>query len=199
MPMTSGQVEAVSVKPLASEDQYGNTHRCAFKVGEDWYSAGSTRGGSYINKNVPELQAGMIVEFMFDINGDFKNVKRPTLSVTGGSPAVPPPSSVQPSSRSAGNTGGATPAVSSAVGMGVGMAINNAILLVANGKIHDSEIEAKACEIYRMAERLKGNAAAGNISKDLEDTRPAVRDVPEGAAEASQRQFDQTFDDDIPF
>jgi hypothetical protein len=78
--------------------------------------------------------------------------------------------------------------------MGVGMAINNAIQMACYQLIGatDEDIERKACEIYQMAERLKANASAGYIAKDLVD-------VPDGAAEASQRQFDETFDDDIPF
>ena len=139
---------------------------------------------------------------MFDINGDFRNVKRPTLSVTGYNPSggaapssVPNRAAPAPSQSVSGS-----PAVSSTVGMGVGMAINNAIQMACYQLIgaSDEDIERKACEIYEMAERLKRNAAEGYIAKDLVSPSPK-RTAPDGAAEASQRQFDETFDDDIPF
>ena len=40
MPLATGVVEAISVKPLDTPDQYANTHRGSLKIGDDWFSFG---------------------------------------------------------------------------------------------------------------------------------------------------------------
>ena len=45
MPAASGIVEVVSVKELAQPDNYLNTHRVSYKIGDDWYSHGSVKNG----------------------------------------------------------------------------------------------------------------------------------------------------------
>jgi hypothetical protein len=81
MPVFSGKIEAISVKEImvdgvAKPDNYDNTHRLSFMVGETWFSGGSNKGGSYVNKDVQDLGKGDEVEFMYVVKGDFKNVTR---------------------------------------------------------------------------------------------------------------------------
>lgn len=85
MPSINAQVEAISIKEMPSPDKYGNSHRANIKVGEDWFSYGALKkpqiniksGGDW-----HELQKGMEVEFMYDVNGDFKNIKKQSFTIT---------------------------------------------------------------------------------------------------------------------
>lgn len=94
MPSINAQVEAISIKEMPSPDKYGNSHRANIKVGEDWFSYGALKkpqidiksGGEW-----HELQKGMEVEFMYDVNGDFKNIKRQSFTITNTESAAPAP------------------------------------------------------------------------------------------------------------
>jgi hypothetical protein len=84
MPALSGIVEAISIKALNEPDRFGNLHRCSIKVGEDWVSWGTTKKPEISYKegeNYKSLQKGMEVEFMYVQNGDFKNIKKTSLTV----------------------------------------------------------------------------------------------------------------------
>jgi hypothetical protein len=181
MPVVTGVVQRVHSKELPAPDQYDNTHRLSIQVGDEWYSVGSNKGGSYINKDVRNLEEGYDVEFMYQQNGDFRNVKKASFTING----TPRP---QTTSSSPPSTASKPPArIDNSVGMAVGMAINNAVALACAGKIDEDDLslEKKAVEIYYLAERLKKNAAAGCIDKDLQGTGIAPSD--------------DFSDDDIPF
>lgn len=91
MPLESGRVEAISIKKMPEPDQFDNTHRINFLIKEGdqdtWYSLGTSKGGAYANKDIPELHRRDKIEFMYDINGDFKNVKRATMTLLEAAPA----------------------------------------------------------------------------------------------------------------
>lgn len=81
MPVFSGKIEAISIKEIkvggvVKPDQFDNTHRLSFMIGETWFSGGSNKGGGYVNKDVQDLGKGDEVEFMYVEKGDFKNVTR---------------------------------------------------------------------------------------------------------------------------
>lgn len=93
MAAASGVIEAISIKPLKEVDKYGNAFRGSVKIGEDWYSYGAIKKDS-INNKVGEdwhtLGKGDEVEFLFESNGDFKNIKKQSFSVTKiGTPSPP--------------------------------------------------------------------------------------------------------------
>lgn len=92
MPAINGNVEAVSIKEMPSEDSYGNTHRASLKLDGEWYSYGTIKK-SEINIKTgdswTQLAKGMQVEFMYDLNGDFKNIKKKTFSITDATSAQP--------------------------------------------------------------------------------------------------------------
>lgn len=97
MPFKSGTIEAVSIKAMPAPDKYANTFRASFKIEEEWYSYGAIKKETINVKNKDEwiqLSKGMEIEFQFDENGDFKNVKKTTLGVLNieGAQAVPTPS-----------------------------------------------------------------------------------------------------------
>ena len=99
MPAVNGSVDVVSIKEMNEADRFGNTHRASLKiVGEDkWYSYGTIKKPEInikTNGNWNQLQKGMEVEFMYDQNGDFSNIKKQSFSITnaeGGVPSAPAP------------------------------------------------------------------------------------------------------------
>ena len=106
MPSQSGQIEVLSIKPLQQPDNYGNTFRCSIKVGEDWYSYGSLKkdtlsvkkGDSWV-----QVAKGMDIEFMYDVSGDFKNIRKKSFEVVGDAP--PPQQQQAPQKAPVAKTG----------------------------------------------------------------------------------------------
>lgn len=195
MAAMQGVVEAISVKELASPDQYENTHRGNIKIGDDWYSMGSFKNGKageiYTKNGL--ITRGAEIEFMYDVNGDFKNVKKATVSILKKGQEQPAP---QQSSGGSSATAKKSTYVDNTIGMGVGAAMNQAVHL--HGPIQENDnsvnydfLEKTACQLYRLAEDLKRNAAAGNIAAGLEETAPPA-----------PQQYDNNTgmdDDGIPF
>lgn len=100
MPAINGNVEALSIKEMEKEDQFGNTHRASFKMDDDWYSYGSIKGEAVNIKtgnSWTQLAKGMEIEFMYDQNGNFKNIKKKTFSITDATCAE----AVQPAQQAA--------------------------------------------------------------------------------------------------
>ena len=107
MAYATGNIEAISIKPMATPDSYGNTFRASFKIGEDWYGYGSIKKESINVKdgsNWIQLAKGMGVEFQFTENGDFKNVKKASFTLTDATSSAPPQQSYQAPQQSSGAT-----------------------------------------------------------------------------------------------
>ena len=179
MPSVQGLVEAVSIKEMQSPDKFDNTHRASFKIGDNWYSYGSIKNGKpgeiYTKSGL--ITKGCELELMYDQNGDFKNVKKATVSVLkAGQP-----------SQGTGGSGAQTKSTSyssNIVGMAVGAAMNQAAALHAKDKTLDFDvIEKTAIQMYRIAEQLKANVEKGDIEGAVVDKVPAQDD----------------FEDSIPF
>lgn len=179
MPLAQGKIEAISVKMMPQADQFDNTHRVNFLMGageqETWYSLGSSKGGAYANKDIPELHRGDVVEFMYDINGDFKNVKRATMTLTQAAAVT--------------TTGSITGAVVSKIGGSpnpaeVGQAMNLAVQLNPDVKqysdFNNQDIIRGAIIDYR------------NLKKQFTDLWDVALNEP-------QPGVNDSFDDDIPF
>ena len=102
MPALSGIIEAVSIKPLNQADRFGNTFRASLKVGDDWFSFGALKKEAINVKDGngwTQLAKGMQVEFMYDLNGDFKNIKKASFSITDKSNAQAAPAPSQQASK----------------------------------------------------------------------------------------------------
>jgi len=95
MPSINNVVQAISIKPLAQPDNYGNTFRAALKIQDEFYSYGTLKKDSINIKDGSDwiqLQKGMEVEFMYDVNGSFKNIKKQSFTILnkeGGVPDTP--------------------------------------------------------------------------------------------------------------
>ena len=184
MPLATGTVEAVSLKPLNAPDQYENTHRMSVKIGDDWFSFGSTKGSSYVNKNVTNLSKGDVVELMYDQNGDFKNVKRATVQVTSSAPKQGSSSSgTGQAGKQQGSTySGVNPAE-------VGQCLNLAVQLgVAKSydELSKPSVMATAITLYK------------NVKKQYTDNWDKA-EATKATAEAPENTGPTDLDDDIPF
>jgi len=77
--LVQGEIEALSIKPLAKPDNYDNLFRLGFKVGDHWYSAGSLKKQEWNVKKDNKwytVGKGSEIAFTYVQNGDFRNVKR---------------------------------------------------------------------------------------------------------------------------
>jgi len=144
MPSFNGKVEAISIKPLAQADTYGNVFRAGIKLGEDWYSWGSLKKEAIVFKNGNDwhtLAKGDEIEGMFKANGDFKNIQaKSVVLLSTGNPPPPPP----PVGKSFPNSSSVNPAE-------VGQCLNLAVeVLGLDGKklLQDDEVE-KAIAWYK--------------------------------------------------
>ena len=180
MPAISAVVEAISVKEMPAPDKFENTHRASFKIGDDWFSYGTIKRGvaGEIWTKSGMITTGAEIEFMYDQNGDFKNVKKATVTVL--KPGNAPQASGTPAAGSAPAKGGYN---SNIIGMSVGAAMNQAANLHANDKKLDFDaIEKTAIQMYKIAEGLKAQVEAGDIESAVVEKTPV-----------------DDFDDSIPF
>ena len=93
MPHLNATIEALAIKPLAQPDNYGNTFRVGLKFGEDWYSYGTIKKDQLdvkVGNDWVTVTKGMEVEFMYKVNGDFKNVEKKSFSITNQEGGVAP-------------------------------------------------------------------------------------------------------------
>lgn len=184
MPATTGVVEAVSVKQLPQPDRFENTHRVSIKVGEDWFSLGASKGGSYANKNVTEINKGDTLEFMYDVNGDFKNIKRATVSlVSKGSPSS---NTGQARTQQGSNFSSSYSSVNPAE---VGQCLNLAVQLgVAKNydELSNPSTMATAISLYKAVKKQYTD----NWDKAQEEVQQAT---------ATENHGPTNLDDDIPF
>jgi hypothetical protein len=128
MATASGIVEFISIKQMPTEDKYGNKFRASYKIGEDWYSHGTIKQekiGIKDGQGWHDLAKGDTIEFMYDQNGDFKNVKKATVSITekGAGASQNTPQSTPAPTKAA---GGGKPFVNAAE---VGQCMNLAVQL----------------------------------------------------------------------
>ena len=175
MPLATGVVEAISVKPLDTPDQYANTHRGSLKIGDDWFSFGTMKNGKageiYTKNGL--ITKGAEIEFMYTVNGTFKNAKKPSVEVLKSGQAQSANTGTTESANAgteSGAVGGKRKYVDNTIGIAVGAAMNQAMVIeAASMKVEGREypaldsIETTAMDFYELAERLKAQAAAGDI------------------------------------
>lgn len=198
MPALQGTIEAVSIKPLNQPDRFGNTFRASLKVGEDWISWGGIKkeainvkdGGDWV-----QLAKGMQVEFMYDQNGDFKNIKKASLSITDKSNAQSPAPSQQASKPQQQSSGGSfvNPAE---VGQCLNLAAEVLKLskddLVNPAKVKEAiawykQVRETFSELYPSVEAgSKPKPKAKSKATPVEDKPPFDEDL------------DMNYDDDLP-
>jgi len=189
MPHITGKIEAISIKEMAKPDNYDNKYRDSMKIGDEWFSFGTTKKPEIsvkMGETWTVLQKGMEIEFMYDINGDFKNIKKKTVSITDTSGAVasaPVQQQAPSGTQGAAKAGYVNPAT-------VGACLNLAIEVLGYKK-KDFEDEAKLKEailwhkttfdkmlaLYPTVDAEEGRLvnSAGTVSKPSKPT-PVVED-----------------------
>lgn len=198
MPALSGIIEAVSIKPLNQPDRFGNTFRASLKVGEDWISWGGVKkeainvkdGGDWV-----QLSKGMQVEFMYDQNGSFKNIKKASLSITDKSNAQSPAQDInhKPSKPQQQSSGGSfvNPAE-------VGQCLNLAaeVLKLSKDDLVNPTKVKEAIAWYKQVREtfseLYPSVEAGSKPKPKAKAAP-VEDKP-----PFDEDLDMNYDDDLP-
>lgn len=159
--------------------------KTAFKGGDDnWYSA--PRGQTL------DIKKGDDVEFEFTENGRYKNI-------TGAVTVLPK----QQKSGGYSKGGGFKKKDDNyEIGVTVGAALNQAVTLVAHGKIELANVEPTAKRLAEIALKLKAELGNGVASAQAEPSQvqastPAPAPV-EQPAPAEPNKYDD-FDEDIPF
>jgi len=195
MPSFNGTVEAISVKPLPDLDKYENTHRATIMIGEDWYTFGAIKNGiqgQLWTKN-GMITKGAVIEGMYDLNGDFRNIRKATISILKeGVPAASVASDKVSAQSSAGTPKGKDAYV---IGMAIGASMNQAVSLhgpVGKNKDVDFDFLEKTClQLYNITQPLINDLSNGkDVEKNVVEKSPPNTGNPDP---------DNSFDDDIPF
>lgn len=177
MPHITGKIEAISIKEMAKPDNYDNKYRDSMKIGDEWFSFGTTKKPEIsvkMGETWTVLQKGMEIEFMYDINGDFKNIKKKTVSITDTSGAVASASVQQqaPSgTQGAAKAGYVNPAE-------VGQCMNLAVdVLKLDGKQLLDDTEVKKAIAWYKAVRVKFTALYNEEPEEVKP-KPKAKPVP---------------------
>ena len=172
MPHLSGSIEAISVKPLAQPDNYGNTFRASIKIGEDWLSYGTLKKDAINVKNGSEwveVQKGMGVEFMYKVNGSFKNIDKKSFTITDATSAQPVQQRSQAPVKQQSSNGGSfvNPAE-------IGQCLNLAVeVLKLDGKqlLDDTEV-TKAIAWYKAVREKFNTLYSGVDATETPEAEP---------------------------
>ena len=176
MALAEGVVEAISVKEMPEPDKFDNTHRFSFKLDsmDKWFSVGSVKGAAaYVNKNLKALNKGDMIEFAYDINGDFFNVRKPSVQRT--KEAAP---QVASTSSGISGTGSPNPA---AVGQVLNILLDSGLTLKGIGTMSDQELVTAIQAAQKAKDRI---ASLWNVSEVEADavaeakTDPEMDDIP---------------------
>lgn len=179
MPFFEGEV-TVFIKeiqnPNDNDKKWNYTHNCSLVVDFDkgkgnsvWYSYGNLKGPALI-VDKQEVGSGSKVEFMWEANGDWKNIKKETLSIVE---LKAPDNSWKGKSTSAGSKG-----KKDDVGVVVGAVVNllgpllekdpdldkEAVTLAYSSTVDD--LKAYLVKEYSMDDYSAGQTA-GNVVKNV--------------------------------
>lgn len=196
MAVAEGVIEVVSSKEIP-EDQYGNTFRRSFKLegNDQWFGVGAGKKGDIsikVGSDWHTLSKGDVVEFMYEQNGQYANVKTTKITVkkNGGGAKAPAPSSTTKTQAAPGRSG------SFDSGIKTGHALNNAVqLAIAQGKTDMVTIEKLAADILKLSRKIEQN-----FESYFAEEKKDVKLPPEPKAKKEVKALaDVDFDDDIPF
>jgi hypothetical protein len=178
MPHLNSTIEAIAIKPLPQPDNYGNTFRVGMKFGEDWYSYGTIKKDQLdvkVGNDWVTVTKGMEVEFMYKVNGDFKNVEKKSFTVTnqegGVAPRQAPQQAPQQSANNAQSKGSfVNPAE-------VGQCLNLAVECLGFSSA-DCTNPDKVVEAIQWYKRTRQLFSSLYPTVDLEDELPKVKPKP---------------------
>lgn len=182
MPAISNQViEAISIKEMPQPDTYGNTYRANFKIGEDWYSYGAIKKDAInvkVGSDWVQLQKGMTVEFMYQQNGDWKNVNKKSFTITDASGGQAPAPKQQQSSTPKQQSGGGSFVNPAEVGQCLNLAAE--VLKLKKADLTSPEKVKEAIAWYKEVRELFTELypTVEASSKPKPKAKPPVEDEP---------------------
>jgi hypothetical protein len=194
MPHLNATIEAIAIKPLAQPDNYGNTFRVGMKFGEDWYSYGTIKKDQLdvkVGNDWVTVTKGMEVEFMYKVNGDFKNVEKKSFTVTNQEGGVATrPTQQQAPQQSANNAQSKGSFVNPAE---VGQCLNLAVecLGFSSADCTNPDKIVEAIQWYKRTRQLFSSLYPSVDSEELPEPKPKAKPAPAPVVEDS---YD---DDDI--
>lgn len=211
MSQIKGVAEAVSCKEGNDHPKYGKSYQVSIKVDDEWY-------GAFTKKTADQLGIGKgrLVSFTYTENGKYKNFDPKSLVVS---------ESAETASGKSTTGGNAYSGSTGSAGIKVGHAINNAVALVASGKVpvEDSilrtihgqavrilalsvKLEAQFNTIIASAEDVYAKAtdsssineptATASVPKRAAKTRAKAKPAPVQEPDPEQQQDDD--EDDLP-
>ena len=181
MPAINGTVEFLSIKEMAKPDNYENTHRASIKIGDKWYSYGTIKKDKVNIKtgdSWTELQKGMEVEFMYDQNGDFANIKKKTFSITDASGAVASAPVRQPSVQGQGTQGGSKSSFVNPAEIGQCLNLAADVLKLDGKELLNPEKVTEAISWYKEVRALFNELYEGVELKAKEQPKPQKKAAP---------------------
>jgi hypothetical protein len=196
MPHLNATIEAIAIKPLAQPDNFGNTFRVGLKFGEDWYSYGTIKKDQLdvkVGNDWVTVTKGMEVEFMYKVNGDFKNVEKKSFSVTNQEGAVAPrPAQQQAPQQSANNAQSKGSFVNPAE---VGQCLNLAVECLGFSSA-DCTNPDKVVEAIQWYKRTRQLFSTLYPTVDLEEELPPAPKAKPKAKPAPAPVVEDNYDDD---
>lgn len=196
MPHLNATIEAIAIKPLAQPDNYGNTFRVGMKFGEDWYSYGTIKKDQLdvkVGNDWVTVTKGMEVEFMYKVNGDFKNVEKKSFTVTNQEGGVAP----RPAQQQAPQQGQQQASKGSFVNPAeVGQCLNLAVECLGFSSA-DCTNPDKVVEAIQWYKRTRQLFSTLYPTVDLEEELPKAKPKPKAKPAPAPVVEDSYDDDDI--
>ena len=193
MPHLASTIEALAIKPLAQPDNYGNTFRVGMKFGEDWYSYGTIKKDQLdvkVGNDWITVTKGMEVEFMYKVNGDFKNVEKKSFTVTNQEGGVATRQDTQQAPQGQQASKGSY--VNAAeIGQCLNLAVE--VLKLDSKQLLDDEEVTKAIAWYK-ATREKFHELYVGVEASATDSKPKPKPKPKPAPAPV---VEDSYDDDL--
>ena len=190
MPFISGTINKIYPNAIEGGDQFGNTfrHTVYLKNVDGGFSFGSSKSEELYLKSSGELRAGDTIEFMFDENGKYKNVKRGSVQKTaaaedkGGSSSSPPAGKTKAQGSASQSFGGPNPAM-----LGQIMNFAKDLLGYSTEDLLDVDKVREAIIFYKESRAL------------FEDNYEAADKEPQPFVQENENETQDNFDDHVPF
>jgi hypothetical protein len=183
MPHLNATIEAIAIKPLAQPDNYGNTFRVGMKFGEDWYSYGTIKKDQLdvkVGNDWVTVTKGMEVEFMYKVNGDFKNVEKKSFTVTNQEGGVAPRAAQQQAPQQQGGQTQQASKGSYVNAAEIGQCLNLAVdvLKLDSKQLLDDKEVTKAIAWYKAAREKFHELYVGVEAGTTPNPKPAPKKAP---------------------
>jgi hypothetical protein len=181
MPHLNATIEAIAIKSLAQPDNYGNTFRVGMKFGEDWYSYGTIKKDQLdvkVGNDWVTVTKGMEVEFMYKVNGDFKNVEKKSFTVTNQEGGVATRQDTQQAPQQSANNAQSKGSYVNAAEIGQCLNLAVEVLKLDSKQLLDDEEVTKAIAWYKATREKFHELYVGVEAGTTPKPKPAPKKAP---------------------